>query len=508
MIFTDSLLIALYARLSKDRSGLSENVGIQIAEGDDFVEENGGMVALRFKDNDISISKFSKKPRPDYDRLIAAIEGGKVEIIVATEMTRLYRRLDELLGLIKMAETTRLRGIWTTDGVGYDLSTPEGIHAAIAAVNNAMLESAKISKRTRRKQGARAKNGKHHGGVRSYCYEPPIKDEHGNLLNKATLNTALVDHEVAVFESNVDKLVAGERATWIVRDLNSRGIPAAAGGDWTASNFQRLMTKKRYVIFDDEDPEKRGICEYNGVEFRAEWKGIISRATHAQMVAQFQKRARPWARDETLGRGYLLTGLIECGVCGVGASGGGRYLKSGVFQRRYGCHPTYNAGTPKGCGHIYRGADPIDALVTEFVLQRLDTPEIGRLLADSNDNQELIDKLLKELTHMQAHRQNLVREYGLGEHEKADYTTMLASADQAIEDLNDKLSPLYDPQVSALLPSGQPVRELWENASLDWQRSVVKLVVKKVVIHPCSGAVQHWRGWRFELDSVELVARC
>jgi site-specific DNA recombinase len=66
-----------------------------------------------------------------------------------------------------LAETTPLRGIWTTDGIGYDLSTPEGIHAAIAAVNNAMLESAKISKRTKRKQKARALKGKHHGGVRS-----------------------------------------------------------------------------------------------------------------------------------------------------------------------------------------------------------------------------------------------------------------------------------------------------------------------------------------------------
>jgi site-specific DNA recombinase len=103
------------------------------------------------------------------------VRRGEVEIIVVTEMTRLYRRLEELLELIKMAESTRLRGIWTTDGVGYDLSTPEGIHAAIAAVNNAMLESAKISKRTKRKQRARAKAGRHHGGVRSYCYEPPVK---------------------------------------------------------------------------------------------------------------------------------------------------------------------------------------------------------------------------------------------------------------------------------------------------------------------------------------------
>jgi site-specific DNA recombinase len=166
MLFSLDLLIAIYARLSKDRSGLSENVHIQLREGRAFVDESGGRVAVEFEDNDISASDYSTKSREDYDRLLAAIERGEVEVIVVTEMTRLYRRLEELLELIKMAERTRLRGIWTTDGTGYDLSTPEGIHAAIAAVNNARLESAKISKRLKRKKAARAQEGRFNGGGR------------------------------------------------------------------------------------------------------------------------------------------------------------------------------------------------------------------------------------------------------------------------------------------------------------------------------------------------------
>src|SRR4051812_14184012 len=115
-MFLPSHLIALYARLSKDRSGLSENVQIQFQEGQEFIEDGGGQASLKFKDNDISASKFSKKPRDEYDKLIAVVKRGEVEYIVVTEMTRLYRRIEELLDLIKLAETTRLRGIWTTDG--------------------------------------------------------------------------------------------------------------------------------------------------------------------------------------------------------------------------------------------------------------------------------------------------------------------------------------------------------------------------------------------------------
>jgi hypothetical protein len=43
---------------------------------------------------------------------------------------------------------------------------------------------------------------------------------------------------------------------WIVRELNERGNHAAAGGKWTVGNFQRLMTKKRYVTFDATDHPK------------------------------------------------------------------------------------------------------------------------------------------------------------------------------------------------------------------------------------------------------------
>jgi site-specific DNA recombinase len=116
---------AIYARLSKDRRGLSDNVEIQVAEGRAYAGDKGWAVAGVHSDDDISASKFSTKPRPGYERLVSDIEAGLVEVVICTEMPRLYRRLEELLELIRMAARTRLRGIWTTDDIGYDLSTPQ-----------------------------------------------------------------------------------------------------------------------------------------------------------------------------------------------------------------------------------------------------------------------------------------------------------------------------------------------------------------------------------------------
>jgi site-specific DNA recombinase len=155
---------AIYARLSKDRSGLSVNVGIQEAEAREYAAEHGHEVVAVHSDNDLSASRYSSKPRPGYEALWRAIESGSVEAVIVTEMTRLYRRLEELLDLIHLAERTNLKSIETTDGVGYRLNTGEGIHAAVAAINNAVLESRKISDRQRRKQAAKAREGLSHGG--------------------------------------------------------------------------------------------------------------------------------------------------------------------------------------------------------------------------------------------------------------------------------------------------------------------------------------------------------
>lgn len=92
--------IAIYARLSRDNSGISENVDLQIVECREYAEQRGWMVVGVFSDNDVSASKYSTKPRPGYHTMITAIKNDRIEAILATEMTRLYRRLDELRELM------------------------------------------------------------------------------------------------------------------------------------------------------------------------------------------------------------------------------------------------------------------------------------------------------------------------------------------------------------------------------------------------------------------------
>lgn len=144
----------VYDRISQDRDGEGANVEIRLDEDRDYVaDQQGWSIIAERSDNDIPASRNRKtgkmKPRPGYQdvlRIIREYTDSVPLCVVTTEMERLYRDMQELLDLIKLAEgdppRTMLKRIQCTDGNFYDLSTGQGVHAAIGAVNNAMLESA------------------------------------------------------------------------------------------------------------------------------------------------------------------------------------------------------------------------------------------------------------------------------------------------------------------------------------------------------------------------------
>jgi DNA invertase Pin-like site-specific DNA recombinase len=90
--------IAIYARLSRDTSGLSVNTSIQVAECLEevvrYAQACGAwteIVAI-FEENDVGASEYSKKKRPDFQHLIQLIKENKIDVIFATEVERLVRR--------------------------------------------------------------------------------------------------------------------------------------------------------------------------------------------------------------------------------------------------------------------------------------------------------------------------------------------------------------------------------------------------------------------------------
>jgi site-specific DNA recombinase len=502
-----------YARLSKDRKKLSIGVGIQHKENKAFIEDQGWVHHASFEDNDISASRFSTKPRDGYDDMIACIKqvSGDVSLVlVGTEMARFYRDVRELLDLIDLARTTKLKGIYTTDGDYYDLSTPDGIDRAIGAVSKTMRESHVASVRQKRRKRDQAQKGQYMGGGRAYGFEGPIKDEHDNIINGGRINIAEIPEEIANLKDWWRRLIAGEPRISIIRDLNQRGIPSTNGGLWTVGNFERTVTKKRYVIFDDNDPEQRGTLVHDGAEHRAQWPGLITRQEHELLLNVLKETSQPWGHGLIKGRTYVLTGFVFCGgtfdgrVCNGKVYGNGHLRESGKYQRRYRCRATDNNARKVGCGKVFRDADALEAFVTECVLYRINNPEVAAALAPDGD-QEQANELARKLAGYRKELEHKAQLHALGEYDLDEYKLIRSTLMNAIEATQDQLSKLQNHRATGLLPTADLTLEKFKAFSIERQRAIVRLVVDRIIIHPSKPGGHTWKGWRFQPNDVEII---
>jgi site-specific DNA recombinase len=472
------LRAAAYARLSKNRKGLSDSVAIQERECRDYAQEQGWTVVAVYPDDDVRASRFTTKPRPQYEALLAAIERGEIEAVLCTEMPRLYRRLEELLELIRLAERTNLKRIETTDGYGYHLHTGEGVHAAVASVNNAVLESRRISDRVKRKHRARALAGLHNGGSRRYGYE----------VDGMTVR----EGEAAIIRECIERSIAGEPAYLITKDLNDRGVSTAYGNKWRTPNLQRLLLSDRIV----------GVRDHNGVKYPAQWPAITTREQQERVRVAWSARRQPSTSRPRGARTYLLTGIAYCSKCGGVLRGNGRALR-GQYYRRYTCRVMNDSSETVGCGRTFRNADPLEAWVTEAVLYRFDSPEVARALAGP-DNDAEIGRLLTEI---EVHRRRLddyVDDYASGLLNRNQLARAKARTEGELDALRAQLSAAQSQHTATRLPT-EPLREVWDTMNLEWQRDVIRLLVDRVTALPGHPRGKRWREWQFDPAHVQIL---
>lgn len=502
---------AIYLRISDDREGRELGVGRQQEDCLSLSERLHRTVYRIYKDNDISASTRSRKVRPDYQRLLADARAGLIDTVIAYTSSRLTRRPRENEDLIELAEEHGVQFHYVASP-SFDLNTSGGrLIARILAAKDAG-EAEDTAERVARAKLANAVKGEYMGGARAYGFEGPVKDEHGLITNRGRINVVVIEREKEIWLDSVSRIIAGEHEMDLVRDLNQRGIPSPLGAKWRIGNLKQLLTRKRYVIFNAAghptdcpclaNPEGNGTLVHREIEHRAVWPGFITRNTHEQLLTAFKEASQPWAHGLARGRTYLLTGFTTCGKCGTVMYGKRRKIGDS-YQRRYVCCGFDNHGARKGCGQVFRDAEALDAFVTEAVFAQFDTPEVARGLAPKED-EDRASELSQQLAGYKAHRRGLVAEYGRGEHAKADYKVMLAAADDAIEKAQAELAKLHANKVAGAIPANGLLREVWDSATLDWRRNVIRLLVDRVVVQPGLPGFHLWNGHRFNPDHVRI----
>jgi site-specific DNA recombinase len=440
---------AVYARISSDRDGLQLGVRRQVEDCQALAARLGWTVGELYTDDDVSA--YSGKRRPAYERMLEDLKAGDRDAVLAYDSDRLHRRPVELEAFIVLCEAQQV-ALATCQGE-LDLATADGRFKARIMGAVASKESDDKSRRVTRKHEELAKAGKvSGGGTRPFGYS----------TDRLRVNKA----EAAVVRDLAKRALAGESLRSMANDLNEREIPTSTGGLWTSTTLKRVLVSARIA----------GQREHRGeIVAKAEWPAIITPAQSTRLRALLRDPERRTSRPV---RRYLLVGLLRCGKCGSVLVSRPRDDGS----RRYVC--AKGPGLP-GCGGVTILADDLEVFVTEAVLYRLDSPQMGRVMTGARNDDEKANVAIAELADAHAHADELAEAYANKQIGMRDWLTAKAPIERRITAAQKRLGRLQRTTVlDDYVGNSRRLRKQWDSLNLDRQRAIVAAVLDHLDIGP------------------------
>lgn len=469
---------AIYSRISRDRVGAGLGVERQQEDCKKLVAQLGGRLVASFSDNDISA--YSGKHRPGYEALLDAIKNREVDAVAVWHQDRLLRRTIDLENYIEVCQPLNV-ATHTVKAGQLDLTTPAGRAVAKTLAAWASYEVETSTDRVKAAKLQAAKAGKSSGGNRAYGWLQNGIEQHPN--------------EAPVVREIVKRFISGDSWNKIALDLNERNIPTAKGKMWTAINVSNVAQLPRHY----------GIRSHNGQEYKAAWSPLLSQDTREDLLLAI-KRGQAIHGKRTYSRKHLLTGFIFCGICGNKMSIINAQQRDGSYSPAFNCRKKDHRGQEVGCGKVKRKKDPVEDLVIDCIMYRLDTPELGELLAGGEAETPELKQLMRDHESQSQRLQEILSLYSTGEMDFNEYKVAKTTAQDRLETLGRELERKTSKRAVANIPAGQTVREAWEKSDLIWKLQLVSALIDKVLIYPKQpgDGKARYKQWIFNPDRVEI----
>jgi DNA invertase Pin-like site-specific DNA recombinase len=283
-----------YLRISSDPKDKREGVQRQRDDTTALCEVKGWIPSQFYVDNDRSAS--NGKQRPEWDRLLADIEAGKIDAIAAWDQDRSWRMMHELEQLRKFFTKLGRKIPLATTGQGdIDLYSPTGVLTAQIKTAVSEHEIAMMKVRMRRAARAKAEDGLPKW-TRAFGYlgdtrQPDPKT--APLVKQAYVAT-----------------LAGASLGDICRLWNDAGAFTLNGKPWNRSLVSQFLRK----------PRNAGLRTHNGPRSRLTRDDVVGKGTWPALVEE----STFWAAQAVLDapgrapgrktvRRHKLSGMLQCG---------------------------------------------------------------------------------------------------------------------------------------------------------------------------------------------------
>lgn len=446
--------VAVYARISADRSGEGLGVARQIEDCLRLVAERGWVVFDTYVDNDVSAFTGSRG-RPEFARMLSDIEAGRVGAVVVYHQDRLTRRPGEFEQFVEACQRNGVDHLVT---VTSDISFGNDNGMLVARITAAVAANESARKRARilRKIEQNVAAGKPNGGAaRPFGYED----------DKITIR----DSEAGVIRILVNRFIQGESLRSLVAWLQEEGVPTSGSAEvWRTTSLRNVLVSGRIA----------GLREHHGqVVGDAAWEAIITREQHDRVLAVFASRKRTGRRTP---QRYLLSGLLRCGKCDGRLFSAARRTPQGKVERRYVCQSGPDHG---GCGQLTISAVPVEEWLTQAALYRLDTADViagleGRRETDAKhaDAAAVLEAAQRRLT-------DIAEMFAAGDITKAEYLAARPVAEAKAADAARVVESFATANtLDSLVGNGSVLRERWDTYSLDRQHAIIRAILPSATV--------------------------
>lgn len=463
MLVCMSMRAGLYLRVSeaergKDNDATSRTIKQQESEERGDAERDGAEIAAVYTDDGASASRFRRRERDDYERLVADIERGQLDIVYAREVSRLQRDLEVY---VKLRNLCRANGVlWSLNGKRYDFSRKgDRIASAFEAVN-AEEEAEEIHDRAVRGIHTNVEAGRPRGRV-LYGYRRHYDPHTGHLVGQV-----VDDDEGPVVRETADRVLAAESATGIAKDFARRGIYTRKGKEWDSSRIVKMLTNPSYA----------GKRVHQGEVVRdGTWPAIVSESEHERLVAILTDPRRGEHTGRENAAQHLLTRIAVCETCGhwlrVASNQNGK-------KQRY---PSYIC--PAG-QHVSRDETRLDAYVEAVMFRLLSRPDAASLVAADDGDGQRRAEAREEAEALRSTLQRYRDAATEGQMSEDSFIAMEPRLRERLADAEHRAKPVHVPESLHRLVRGTPegVEREWRALTLEQQREAVRRLVT-VTVH-------------------------
>lgn len=421
----------IYTRISDDQEGLA--LGVQRQEEDcrALAVSLGAQVGRVFTDNDLSASTLAKKPRPQFLAMLAAVEAGEADVVIAYSNSRLTRRPRELEDLIDLHTKTGVR-IKTVVSGDDDLSTADGRMVARIKANVDAAEAERTGERVKRQKQQRLQSGMPLGSrYRTYGYN-----------RDWTIN----EPEAAVVREVFNRVLAGESINSVSNDLSARGLETVSGKAWRFAVTHRILGNATYA----------GLLTYKGeVTGKSSVPALVDEAV-------FESCQNRESKPGFNARKHLLSGIAVCDACKTPMVA----TKTARGTDKYVC-----ARLAGGCGRISIKTewldDVVNAYMSHMVLpQYSDEPEP----VEEDDSPNPVDLIDEQIAVAQ-------KAHDDGDIDLADLLPLLKTLRSRRKDA------LKVQTVKVEKDAWQPIED-YDSADLSIKRALIKKRITALMIRP------------------------